>query len=197
MRRILVSLGTVTVVLAVSWAARVPTPTDAGEPAVPETAATAEVAEAEPTPAPEKVSVKPGRKVSEAATLSAYEGDALAYFTLGNKARVSAGLDPFKRSEGLDAAAEARARDMLERGYFAHADPEGIRFFRTILAKTGYTFGLIGENLARRFGSADAAFASWMASPGHRKNLLEPKFTHTGIWTDGNLTVQLFGELRQ
>ena len=39
-----------------------------------------------------------------------------------------------------------------------------------------------GENIAYAGGgNADSIHRMWMASPGHRANILNPQFTHVGI----------------
>ena len=37
------------------------------------------------------------------------------------------------------------------------------------------------ENLARGYTTADATVAAWMASPGHRANVLDPKLNRVGV----------------
>jgi uncharacterized protein YkwD len=46
---------------------------------------------------------------------------------------------------------------------------------------TGTSFTWIGENLARGFTSDKEANKALMASPSHRANLLDPRFTNIGI----------------
>ena len=38
-----------------------------------------------------------------------------------------------------------------------------------------------GENLARHYGTPQQMFDAWMASSGHRANILRPEFTSIGI----------------
>jgi len=57
--------------------------------------------------------------------------------------------------------------------------------------EAGLNYRMVGENI---FGSynmddpAGAAVNKWMQSPGHRKNILTPEFTQTGvgIWKEGS-----------
>jgi len=39
----------------------------------------------------------------------------------------------------------------------------------------------VAENLARGSGSADQMVAAWMASPGHRRNILDGRLTRIGV----------------
>jgi uncharacterized protein YkwD len=46
----------------------------------------------------------------------------------------------------------------------------------------GYTgWSALGENIAGGYPTADAVVAGWMASPGHRANILSPRFTEMGV----------------
>lgn len=68
------------------------------------------------------------------------------------------------------------------------------------LHRCGYPFRYASENIARGQGSPPHVVNSWMQSPGHRKNLLNPRATHMGVHvgrgTDGRLYwAQLFGNL--
>jgi uncharacterized protein YkwD len=39
----------------------------------------------------------------------------------------------------------------------------------------------IGENIAMGFDSIDTVMVGWMQSVGHRRNILNPRFTHAGF----------------
>jgi uncharacterized protein YkwD len=65
----------------------------------------------------------------------------------------------------------------------------------------GYTtWTALGENLAAGYATFDDAMTAWMASPGHRANILNPIFKETGVgcaWNAqtsyGSFFVQEFG----
>lgn len=97
-------------------------------------------------------------------------------------------------------AAQLKANDMAEKGYFAHTSPEGKSpwyWFR----QAGYDFNYAGENLAVNFSESSEVNTAWMNSPGHRANILNDKFSEIGVATaqgmyQGKTTtfvVQLFG----
>ena len=101
-----------------------------------------------------------------------------------NEARRLEGLPPLRTEGGLESVAQVRADDLVKRAYFAHYSPDGRSAFSELAAR-GITYRLAGENLARN-NYADAktveeAFAALMASPGHRANILEPRFTAAGV----------------
>jgi uncharacterized protein YkwD len=67
--------------------------------------------------------------------------------------------------------------------FFAHSDPvRGPLGARLHAAKIGWS--RCAENIFREQGMddpADAAIDGWMSSPPHRRSVLDPQFTHTGV----------------
>ena len=108
-----------------------------------------------------------------------------ATLCLLNEARRSEGLDAVRHNTLLAIAAKRHARDMVTRSYFAHDSPSGVSFVRRI-EQTGYTRGAswrLGENLAwgsGRMATPVEIMKTWMASPGHRANVLG-RFSEVGI----------------
>lgn len=101
---------------------------------------------------------------------------------LANGDRTQNGVGELKVNPVLVAAAQAKANDMAEKGYFAHISPDGVdpwHWFKQV----GYNFTYAGENLAIDFSDSSDVNTAWMNSPEHRKNLLNPKFTEIGIAT--------------
>ena len=106
-----------------------------------------------------------------------------ATLCLLNAERRRRGLGPLLPDGALRAAAVAHSLDMARRDYFEHDTPEGVKPWMRI-ARTGYRSSLVGENLAWGEGAKSTpahALKLWMASPGHRENLLEPRYTQVGI----------------
>jgi len=91
-----------------------------------------------------------------------------------------------RANNGLALAGQRHARDMVRKRYFAHNSRSG-RDFKDRIVRTGYTRGsasILGENLAwgsHNLATPRAIVRSWMRSPGHRANILQPKFRHIGI----------------
>jgi uncharacterized protein YkwD/uncharacterized membrane protein required for colicin V production len=96
-----------------------------------------------------------------------------------NRERARRGLRPLRADERLRTSARAHARDMLRRGYFAHATPEGATPFDRMTA-VGARYGTAGENLALA-PTVEIAHTGLMKSPGHRENILRPEFGRVGI----------------
>ena len=86
---------------------------------------------------------------------------------------------PLEWNAQLAGAAVAHSRDMAKRNYFAHRGRDG-----TLVAdravRAGYDWARIGENIAAGQGSAGQAVASWLASPTHCANLMQPDYTQMG-----------------
>ncbi len=103
-----------------------------------------------------------------------------AIIQLTNAERSGEALVHYRENQMLTAAAEEKARDMATRNYFAHATPEGEKTWKLIREK-GYSFSRVGENLAVKFSAPERAVQMWMASPGHRANILNDKFVDIGV----------------
>ena len=104
-----------------------------------------------------------------------------------NAKRRAHGLRPLRRSAKLARAAQRHSRDMVAHSYFGHDSRSGAGFSARI-ARTGWMDGrdrwVVGENLAwgrRKRSTPRAIVASWMASPGHRANILKRRFRVVGV----------------
>lgn len=103
-----------------------------------------------------------------------------------NVVRTANGLQPLRLNKRLSAAANQHSTEMVEVGYFGHRSSDGSDF--SLRIKRFYAPGakrswLVGENLAWQAPnlSANQAVREWLASPGHRENLLRRSFRDVGI----------------
>jgi uncharacterized protein YkwD len=105
-----------------------------------------------------------------------------------NERRTERGLAPLDRSQQLDRVAEYHSEDMTNNSYFAHTAPDGETLEERYASRGIGCAG--GENIWRTTDSAAATdeqeFAetvvdSWMNSPGHRENILQPRFSSEGF----------------
>jgi uncharacterized protein YkwD len=79
----------------------------------------------------------------------------------------------------LGRAALAHSTDMAQKHYFNHEQPDGsLPADRATAA--GYRWVRVGENIASGQRSAEEAVASWLDSPGHCANIMNPAFTEMG-----------------
>ncbi|MBV8714496.1 MAG: CAP domain-containing protein [Chloroflexi bacterium] len=106
---------------------------------------------------------------------------ALRVLELTNAERQSAGLTPLTLNSQLTDSAQTYSQVLASSGCFDHtcgpvpnfADRDG---------QAGYTgWSNLGENIAGGYSTPEAVVAGWMASPGHRENILSPEFTEIGI----------------
>lgn len=97
-----------------------------------------------------------------------------------NAQRSANGLSALTLNSQLDQAAQAKANDMAARNYWAHNTPEGNAPW-TFFAAAGYNYQTAGENLAYGFGSSSDTIAGWMASEGHRANILNNTYQEVGF----------------
>lgn len=87
----------------------------------------------------------------------------------------------FSENVPLDVIAELRMQDMFQGQYFEHVSPEGVGAGE-VAEKVGYEFIAIGENIALgNFENDQALVEAWMASPGHRANILNSRYTEIGV----------------
>jgi uncharacterized protein YkwD len=101
-----------------------------------------------------------------------------------NAYRAAKGLKPLTVSPALQAAAEAHGRDMAKAGFFDHKGSDG-RSVGARAKRQGYRFCLIAENIAKGQKTPAAVMQSWIASPGHRRNLELRKVTEIGVSRQG------------
>lgn len=119
---------------------------------------------------------------------------------LTNVERANNGLASLSWNTSLSQAAWLKVNDMCTQGYWAHTAPNGATAW-TFMNQAGYRYTTAGENLARDYGGDAETIAAWMASPGHRANILKPAFADIGIASkvctlDGSpatLVVALYG----
>jgi uncharacterized YkwD family protein len=134
-----------------------PVPTQAPRPSVPA-----------PTPAP--------APSTSSTTMTTEEQQMLS---LVNEERGKLGLAPLKADMRLVVLARQKSQDMIDKNYFSHTSPTyGSPF--DMMSKAGITYRTAGENLAGSF-SVPSAHEALMRSDGHRRNILNPAFTHIGI----------------
>ena len=179
-------------------AAAVSTPKSTAKPA--ETPSSA--SSVQPTMAPTPTAIpateptyEPTAEPAKSESSSDFGGSVLA---LVNSYRSSAGLSSLKYSSAMQKAADTRAMECASS--FSHTRPDGSKAY-TALTERGISFTAFGENIFAASGmssvSAEYVVEQWMASQGHRENILRDSFTHMciGVASQGDeiYVVQLFG----
>ncbi len=109
-------------------------------------------------------------------------------------------VPPLTMNAQLSCAARVHSKDMVDRNYFDHQNPDGEGpGERVDLAE--YDWRTWGENIAA--GSPDAAgtMQQWMNSDGHCANIMNPQFSEIGVGyfpggDYGHVWTQVFGAPR-
>jgi uncharacterized protein YkwD len=103
-----------------------------------------------------------------------------------NRVRLAHGLVPLRLNPQLSTAARRHSSAMVARGFFAHESLDGSPFWKRVrdyYGPGGQGQWSVGENLL--WSSPDispsGALKVWMASAGHRKNILTPSWREIGI----------------
>lgn len=106
-----------------------------------------------------------------------------------------------KENSALKKAAEAKLEDMFQKQYFEHVSPDN-KNASFWVEQAGYKYIIIGENLALGdYQNEKELTDAWMASSGHRANILNSKYIEIGVaikldYFKGSktfLAVQIFG----
>lgn len=120
--------------------------------------------------------------------------------TLTNNQRLQNDQKSLTTSNKLNQAALAKASDMFANDYWSHTSPGGTEPWYFI-SQADYQYKHAGENLARDFENSAEVVSAWMASPTHKKNILDSRFENIGVAVvngtingkETTLVVQMFG----
>ncbi|HZX68425.1 MAG TPA: CAP domain-containing protein [Candidatus Elarobacter sp.] len=105
--------------------------------------------------------------------------DAEALASGVNAERAKRGLRALQRDPGLDRIANAKAIDMVARGYFGHTDPSGVTFEERMRG-WHWPSQYVAENIA--FDSSEPnAQRAFLNSPPHLANLIDPHEQRIGV----------------
>lgn len=96
-----------------------------------------------------------------------------------NKSRKDSHAPPLSLDNQLTVAARRHSVDMRDNDFFGHRSPTQGELDKR-LEKISVTYQRAGEALALA-GTIPSAHEGLLASPGHRRTLLDPAFTHVGI----------------
>ncbi|GMQ61662.1 CAP domain-containing protein [Vallitalea maricola] len=96
-----------------------------------------------------------------------------------NESRKQNGLKALTADNQLSEIARIKSKDMIDNNYFSHNSPTYGNPF-DMLKNFGIQYLSAAENIAGN-KSVQEAHEALMNSPGHRKNILNPEFTHVGV----------------
>jgi uncharacterized protein YkwD len=117
-----------------------------------------------------------------------------ATLCLVNRERAAHGEPALAPNSQLRQAAQGHTDSMLAGDYFSHEGAPGQTALQRMIA-AGYIYSsrigyAIGENIAwgsGTLGTPRAIVAAWMASPGHRANILDSRYRDTAIGVSAQL----------
>jgi len=124
-----------------------------------------------------------------------------AVLCLLNKERAKAGLPRLRVNAKLRRAAERHSRDMVRKRFFGHTSPAGASVADRVL-RTGYASRrswAVAENIAWGAGSKATPaeiVRAWMASSGHKANILDRRYKDIGVGVFVGTPVSLPGGSR-
>jgi uncharacterized protein YkwD len=138
---------------------------------------------------------------TEGATRAYSNGDPLNWLTndvkaieledevlrLTNEHRASIGVGSLRMVQSLRQVARGHSRHMRKdvHSFFAHTNPEGHSPGMRLTAN-GVPWEVMAENIGAGALTPQAVVQGWLDSPGHRKNLENPRYTRIGVgWQPG------------
>ena len=117
------------------------------------------------------------------------DDDRAELLDLVNEARASAracGTEAYPAAPALEwdpcleAAAAGHSDDMAMHDFFSHTGSDGSEIGMRVTA-AGFQWNVVGENIAAGQRSGAAAVRGWVESPGHCRNLMDPRFERMGM----------------
>ncbi|KAG1704590.1 hypothetical protein DVH05_005520 [Phytophthora capsici] len=102
-----------------------------------------------------------------------------AMLTAVNQERAKQGVPSLCMNKKLQAAAQRHSDDMAKNNFMAHDGHDGSTMSQRI-TEAGYEWDSVAENVAAGQEEVQSVMESWMTSPGHRENIMNPDYTMFG-----------------
>ena len=87
---------------------------------------------------------------------------------------------PLTPNAALRCSARLHSKDMAERNFFEHTNPDGKSASRR-MTDAGYRWRASGENIAFGQSTPEEVVQTWMESPGHCMNIMGARFQELGV----------------
>lgn len=113
-----------------------------------------------------------------------FDNAEIQVFDLVNREREKKGLYDLEWDRNLSRLARNYSQQMADENFFSHYDRSGASVMDRARAMRIKDWSRIGENLFESIGERNfmpVSVQQWMKSPGHRRNILDPKWTQSGI----------------
>ncbi len=135
----------------------------------------------DPTPPPLAAPAAAGAR-RRAAPLTAGAPYEAQVIELVNEARQANGnLPPLKEASELDTSAGTHSSNMATRDFFAHCDLDFGTHPGDRMTAAGYAWTAAGENIAAGQPTPQDVMDTWLASSGHRANILSVGYREIGV----------------
>lgn len=92
-----------------------------------------------------------------------------------NIERAKEGIGPVTMNQSLRSSAAVRALEIVNK--FSHERPNGERWVTSIKVR----YKCAGENIAAGQRTPERVVQAWMNSEGHRKNIMNPRYSEVGV----------------
>ncbi|MFQ6143081.1 CAP domain-containing protein [Streptomyces seoulensis] len=173
------------------------TPKPTAKPTAEPTATASAPAAATTAPSVPTVPAATTAAPSSPAAQAPASGDAARVVQLVNAERAKVGCSPLTLNATLTKAAQAHSDDMAAHQNMSHTGSDGSAPGDRITG-AGYIWSSYGENVAYGYATPEAVMAGWMASPGHKANILNCSFKEIGVGLaqPGSYWTQDFGTAR-
>lgn len=99
---------------------------------------------------------------------------------------------PLAWNAPLGAAARTHTLDMQRRGQMTHQGSDGSAPGDRA-SRAGYSWRMVGENIARYQTSVREVVGQWMDSPGHCRQIMDARFVEMGAAESDRYWTQVFG----
>ncbi|NED57132.1 serine protease, partial [Micromonospora aurantiaca] len=100
--------------------------------------------------------------------------------TIVNQERAKAGCKALTVNAKLNLAAQRHSQDQADHKKMDHTGSDGSQPWDRVKA-AGYSYRMVGENVAWNYQTPAAVMEGWMNSEGHRKNILNCSYTQIGV----------------
>ena len=96
-------------------------------------------------------------------------------------AEAFAAAQPLSYNCPIEGAAVSHSNDMAAHNFFSHIGSDGLRVGARVTA-TAYNWSVVGENIAGGYDDVETVMAAWLESPGHCRNIMDPRFTEFAVY---------------
>lgn len=148
-------------------------------------------------PAPTRTTAAPKPPATTAPAAGTVTSAVARVVALVNSERAKVGCSPVTLNAKLSQAAQAHSVDMAIHNTMSHTGSDGSDPGQRITL-AGYLWSTYGENVAYGYSTPEQVMAGWMASEGHKRNILDCGFKEIGVGVaqPGNYWTQDFGTVR-